>query len=81
MRLLKSWRLNDDDEQEEIDQEKLAAEIEELKSYRDLALSIKANAKGERLVAKLPDVMDEIVNMGGHAKLLSLQVHCTKILS
>ena len=58
----------DDDEQEEIDQEKLAAEIEELKSYRDLALSIKANAKGEKLVAKLPDVMDEIVNLGGQRK-------------
>lgn len=53
---------------EEIDQEKLAAEIEELKSYRDLALSIKANAKGEKLIAKLPDVMDEIVNLGGQRK-------------
>ena len=58
----------DDDEQEEIDQEKLAAEIEELKSYLDLALSIKANAKGEKLIAKLPDVMDEIVNLGGQRK-------------
>lgn len=56
------------DEPDEIDQKKLAAEIEELKSYRDLALSIKANAKGEKLIAKLPEVMDEIVKLGGQNK-------------
>ena len=53
---------------EEIDQKKLAAEIVELKSYRDLAISIKANAKGEKLIAKLPEVMDEIVKLGGQKK-------------
>ena len=56
------------DEPEAIDQKKLADEIEELAAYRDLALSIKANAKGEKLISKLPEVMDEIVRLGGQRK-------------
>ena len=56
------------DEPEAIDQKKLADEIEELTAYRDLALSIKANAKGEKLISKLPEVMDEIVRLGGQRK-------------
>ena len=58
----------DTEEPKKIDQKLLKSEIAELKSYRDLALSIKANAKGEKLVAKLPDVMNEIVNLGGQRK-------------
>ena len=46
----------------------MADEIEELTAYRDLALSIKANAKGEKLISKLPEVMDEIVRLGGQRK-------------
>ena len=46
----------------------MADEIEELTAYRDLALSIKANAKGEKLISKLPEVMDEIVGLGGQRK-------------
>ncbi len=46
----------------------LAAEISELKSYRDLALSIGSNAKGEKLIEKLPDILAEIVKRGGREK-------------
>ncbi len=44
------------------------AEIAELKSYRDLALSIGSNAKGEKLVEKLPEILAEIVKRGGQEK-------------
>ena len=46
----------------------LAAEIAELKEYRDLALSIGSNAKGEKLVEKLPEILAEIVKRGGQEK-------------
>lgn len=52
----------------EIDQAKLEAEILELKSYRDLAFSIGSNAKGEKLVEKLPEILEEIVKRGGQEK-------------
>lgn len=51
-----------------IDPVALAKEIEELKSYRDLAVSIGSNAKGEKLVEKLPDILSEIVRLGGQNK-------------
>jgi ERCC4-related helicase len=50
------------------DPKQLAAEIAELKSYRDLAASIGANAKGEKLISKLPELFDEIVKRGGKRK-------------
>ena len=51
-----------------IDAAWLKAEIAELESYRDLALSIGANAKGEKLVEKLPEILAEIVKRGGQEK-------------
>ena len=47
---------------------KLKAEIEELTGYRDLALRIPVNAKGENLIAKLPEMLEEIVERGGNRK-------------
>jgi hypothetical protein len=51
-----------------IDQVKLKAEIAELESYLTLARSIGSNAKGEKLVARLPEVLDEIEKRGGKRK-------------
>ncbi len=51
-----------------IDPKQLEAEITELKSYRDLALSIGSNAKGGKLVEKLPEILEEIVKRGGQEK-------------
>jgi ERCC4-related helicase len=51
-----------------IDPALLKAEIVELESYRDLALSIGANAKGEKLVEKLPEILAEILKRGGQEK-------------
>ncbi|MBI1175765.1 MAG: DEAD/DEAH box helicase [Sideroxydans sp.] len=61
----------DDDEtdpQGPVDPVKLAAEIAEVRGFVDLAKSIGANAKGEKLVAVLPTVLDEIVSRGGQRK-------------
>lgn len=51
-----------------IDPVKLAAEIAELESYLALARSIGPNAKGEKLVARLPEVLEEIEKRGGKRK-------------
>lgn len=51
-----------------IDPALLEAEIKELTGYRDLALSIGSNAKGEKLVEKLPEILAEIVKRGGQGK-------------
>jgi hypothetical protein len=51
-----------------LDPHKLKAEIDELNRYRELALRIPVNAKGEHLLAKLPEVLDEIVARGGQRK-------------
>lgn len=48
--------------------EEIAAEIIELQGLLDLAESIGANAKGEKLVAQLPEVLDQIVAKGGARK-------------
>lgn len=74
----------DVDHQEEIvDPKKLEAEIAEVKSYRDLALSIGSNAKGEKLVEKLPEILDEIVKRGGQEKavIFTESVRTQKYLS
>lgn len=67
-----SEELSDDENEVEsevlVDPVKLAAEIHELTAYRDLALSIGSNAKGEKLVEKLPDILSEIVKLGGREK-------------
>ena len=46
----------------------LEAEITELKGYLDLASSIHSNAKGDKLVDKLPDILQEITISGGQEK-------------
>jgi superfamily II DNA or RNA helicase len=51
-----------------VDPTKLVAEIAEVRGFLDLAKSIGANAKGEKLVAGLPSVLDEIVDHGGQRK-------------
>lgn len=51
-----------------IDPVKLQAEIDEIRSYLNLANSIDKNAKGEQLIARLPSVLDEIEARGGQRK-------------
>ena len=51
-----------------VDQKKIAAEIVELEGYLDLARSIGSNAKAERLLQRLPDVLDAVENLGGKRK-------------
>jgi len=58
----------EDEDEEEIDPEKLRLEILELKEYLKLARSIGSNAKGDALLGKLPAVLDEIVARGGARK-------------
>ncbi|WP_460253412.1 SNF2-related protein [Acidiphilium sp. MT5] len=54
----------------EIDPAKLKAEIAELESYIVLAREIGPNAKGEKLVARLPEVLDEVVRRNGQRKVV-----------
>ena len=51
-----------------IDPLKLEAEIIRVQAMRDLARGIGANGKGEKLVASLPDALDEIQAKGGQRK-------------
>jgi superfamily II DNA or RNA helicase len=53
-----------------VDPKVLWAEIEELKQYRDLARSVGANAKGEKLAEQLPRILDSVVSKGGQRKCL-----------
>lgn len=66
--LADEYDTGEDDDEEEIDPEKLRREILELKEYLKLAKSIGSNAKGEALLSKLPSVLDEIVSRGGARK-------------
>ncbi|SFZ83468.1 Helicase conserved C-terminal domain-containing protein [Devosia enhydra] len=59
---------NEDEEEEEVDPEKLKREILELNEYLKLARSIGSNAKGQALLNKLPSVLDEIIARGGARK-------------
>jgi superfamily II DNA or RNA helicase len=54
----------------EIDLEALKTEIAELESYIALAQAIGPNAKGEKLVARLPEVLDEVVRRNGQRKVV-----------
>lgn len=58
----------DDYDAEKVDPKQLQAEINELRYYRDLAMSIAANAKGKALLDCLPGVLAEIVSKGGQRK-------------
>lgn len=55
-------------DQTPIDPEKLKAEIAELMRYKALAAAIGKNAKGEKLIARLPEVLDRVVALGGKRK-------------
>ncbi|WP_199852507.1 SNF2-related protein [Rhizobium sp. H4] len=57
-----------DDDAPQIDPMKLAAELVELRGFLDLARSIGANAKGEKLIDQLPLVLDGIVAKRGARK-------------
>jgi len=59
---------DDADAAEGIDPKALAAEIVELQGYLDLARSIGSNAKGEKLIEQLPDVLDAVEKLGGKRK-------------
>ncbi|MCI1142072.1 DEAD/DEAH box helicase [Sphingomonas sp. WKB10] len=58
----------DDETEEPIDPIKLAAEIAHVESMRDIARGIGVNGKGEKLIANLPAVLDEIEVKGGQRK-------------
>ncbi|WP_294537560.1 SNF2-related protein [uncultured Rhodoblastus sp.] len=61
---------SDDDgsSQAAIEVQKLETEIFEVEQYLVLAKSIGANAKGEKLIARLPEVLDAIEARGGQLK-------------
>jgi superfamily II DNA or RNA helicase len=55
-------------EEPTIDPAQLAKEIALVEGMRDLALSIGVNAKGDKLLQSLPQVLDEIEGKGGQRK-------------
>ncbi|MDD0193438.1 hypothetical protein PSY30_23275, partial [Shigella flexneri] len=59
---------DDGDAEEPIDPVKLAAEIAHVEAMRDIARGIGVNGKGEKLIANLPAVLDEIEGKGGQRK-------------
>ncbi|WP_371398747.1 SNF2-related protein [Algimonas porphyrae] len=61
-----SW--DDEEPSDEVDPEKVAAEIVEVKAMLDLARSIGSNAKGDKLVSQLPSAFEQIVEKGGQRK-------------
>ena len=69
--IAEEWSTDDDAadvEAEIIDTEKLRAEIAELTRYRDLARSIRSNAKGEKLIEALGPLLDQIEGKRGSRK-------------
>jgi superfamily II DNA or RNA helicase len=59
---------SDDIEDAPVDPERLKAEIAELEGYRDLARSIRTNAKGQKLLAVLDDALRKVEGLGGRRK-------------
>lgn len=69
--IAEEWTNGDDaaeSEEASIDPVKLKAEIAELEIYLALARTITVNAKGEKLIAILNGVLDEIESKGGKRK-------------
>ena len=69
--IAEEWAAEDgaeDDDKPLVDSAQLKAEIAELTGYRDLAQGIRSNAKGEKLVGALSDVLDEIEAKQGQRK-------------
>ena len=58
------------DTEDRVDPVKLKAEIEELAGWRDLARRIRVNAKGEQVIAALPNLLDQIEAKGGARKVV-----------
>jgi superfamily II DNA or RNA helicase len=56
------------EDSEDVDPRKLAEEIAELRDLLMLAVSIGSNAKGEKLIAQLPEILDQIEAKGGQRK-------------
>ena len=61
---------NDVEEKEVIDTEKLKEEIKEIEEYRDLAESIKHNAKGEKLITALNEGFKKISKMANQKAII-----------
>lgn len=57
-----------DEDESTIDPARLRAEIAELEEYLALARSISINAKGEKLLSVLGEVLDRIVSLNGKRK-------------
>lgn len=60
--------LEEDETIDLIDIEKLEAEIQEISDIQILANSIGDNAKGQKLLSQLPEVLEEIESKGGKRK-------------
>lgn len=58
----------DDDAEQRIDPKKLASEIAELEGYLSLARQLGTNSKGDKLINRLPEVLDEVVVRNGKRK-------------
>ena len=63
-------------EEATINQAKLHNEIEELKSYRNLAQSIQKNAKGEALLTVLDRAFSKVRELGGQRKAVIFTESC-----
>jgi SNF2 family DNA or RNA helicase len=61
-------------EEPPIDLEKLKIELAQLTRYKQLAASIGKNAKGEKLVTRLPEVLDMVFGLGGQRKAVIFTV-------
>ena len=69
--IAEEWPESDSDFEEDestIDPDRLRAEIAELEDYLALACSISINAKGEKLISVLDEVLDRIVSLNGKRK-------------
>jgi ERCC4-related helicase len=72
--LLDEWDLNDDGKANQVlkleEANDIKRELDELKQYRDLALSIEHNAKGEKLFAALQQGFEKLNELGAARKAI-----------